>query len=714
MRRIRFLALLLAVALSGSLALSEAGETMVYDALLPNSEWNESDPEVAFHATQVVDAETGKPIAGATLEGFEEASPRSTLHSKVVCEAVSNADGIAWVKTPGPMVAHHWLVQAKGYAPAYNAGYQPETVFRLVRGVEIEGWLVDVLGVPLANLELELFFGGPYGPVYKTVRTDEGGFVRLPRVDVESSVQVWAAPPRGHAHAFDPWRLAEATAHGRRYAFEPSRTVRGQVVNAAGDPLSDAVVRRYGSQPPKTRDAWTKYKRGPTARTDRDGRFVMAGVVGRQASEGLVVFAADGQRVFRKIPDTPNPSLRIVIDDVRPVREKAPKGLLILRAVDEEGGLLPRFPQILAVRDDGIVEGLGATPGYENDLLPGVWDVVPTETFAGASFKPFRVHIVSGETTRRDVAVWQQPRTALAGVDRPIKSLGDYAIATATEQVYENVLRLMEGLVHIPRGQPVVLYSDNLRHRFASERVGRRVVRIRATEPAVSVVELRTPTRLEAVWLERDGVEVDELDGEGPVFRTHCVGNVMLVADDGGRTWRVPVGLTGGRRVVVDLTALAVQPRRRGPVKLTWRLPDGSVPESLQVVTVDAKGEEIESIHGATSPEELRAPCHMRLSGAGLQPIEVDLTPGTQEVVWGPKTLVLETFTPGGKRVHAVVLVDGALHRVYDDQPFRLRGLPAGRHRVVVTPLDVRLRGVQLTLDLAEAVTTRRVEFTVR
>ena len=705
----------LIVVICGPFAVLQAadGDVAPYNALLPNSEWNESDPEILFHSARVVDARTGRPIAGAKLTGYNEAGPRDLENSIRVCEAATNSDGIAWMKTPGPMIAHHWLVQATGYAPAYSAGFQPNTVFRLVRGVEIVGQLVDVLGAPLANLELALFCGGTHGPVYETVRTDARGFVRLPRVDIESSVQVWAAPARGLAHAFDPWQVAEATARGRPYAFQPSRTVRGRVVDAAGDPLPDAVVRRYRSNSPKTNDAWTKYMRGPSARTDEEGWFVLPGISGRQSTEGLVVFAADGQRVFRQVPRTRQPNLRIVMDDVRSVREKAAKGLLVLRATDAEGGSLPRFPQILAVRDDGIETGLAATPGFENDLLPGRWHITPTETFAGATFEAFDVRVVSGKTVRRDVVVRQQPRTALAGVEIPIDSLGSYAIATAWEQTHENVLRLMEGQVSIPRGEAVVLCREGERHAFAPEHAGRRVVRV--GKPVANVIELRAPGELEAVWVERDGIEVDEPDVEGNIVRTRCVGRAMLVADDGTRRWHVPVDLPArGARIVVDLSALPIQPKPRGPVALTWRLPDGSVPEGLQVVTVDAKGEEIESISGATSPEELEAPSHVRLSGTGLQPIEFDVTPGAHEVVWGPQTLELETFAPDGKRVHAVVLVDGALHRVYDNQPFRLRGLVAGRHRVVVTPLDVRLRGVQMTLDLNAPLTTRRIDFTVR
>jgi beta-lactamase regulating signal transducer with metallopeptidase domain/protocatechuate 3,4-dioxygenase beta subunit len=209
---------------------------------------------------RVVDAATGRPIAGATV--------RAPFDGLTV-DPRTNAQGLA---TLGPLPARTWalVAWADGHARQERVAdlenqEQALVHFRLTAGGRLEGVARDETGQPLPNVRTRLIAGSDYRWWPDTALTDpEGRFVfdGLPR-DVSINVHTFRTD-RGESSRFvrlssDRQRL-EVSLAPRPFGG----SVAGIVADEQGQPIAGARVVNIGNE-------WFPERRETT--TGPDGRF---------------------------------------------------------------------------------------------------------------------------------------------------------------------------------------------------------------------------------------------------------------------------------------------------------------------------------------------------------------------------------------------------------------------------------------------------------
>jgi RNA polymerase sigma factor (sigma-70 family) len=218
----------------------------------------------------VVDGTTQQPIAGAAIEllhrdadEFWNLDVEYGQRTTVLARATSDRDGRFRFEVVRAR-PHRLAVQAGGYAPVTLHGRTggSEVTVALARGATVSG-LVRCEGKPVAAANVSISVRGKSVELANG-RTDADGAFRFPDLPpAQVHVKVGSAD---FAEKWTQLDIAPAQEHRLELELQPGRALRGRVVDAVtGAGIADARVA----------DSWTMKR---AARTDADGRFVLAGL----------------------------------------------------------------------------------------------------------------------------------------------------------------------------------------------------------------------------------------------------------------------------------------------------------------------------------------------------------------------------------------------------------------------------------------------------
>ena len=222
----------------------------------------------------IIRNDAGEPVEGAQLDFSVPATEaRSSVSHMSLGSATTDAEG-RWVfpqAPPGALEGLSVRVMHDGHLPGGLGGEAParnealrtlthETV--LQRGVSLEGQVVNPDGQPVARASVALG-SDRFGSRDPKVTTDAEGRFRFPACKPQSlviTVQASRYAPQIVRH-----QAGGADSEPLVIRLEPARTLRGQVVDAAGQPLADVHV---------AADTWRGHRSlNVRLTTDREGRF---------------------------------------------------------------------------------------------------------------------------------------------------------------------------------------------------------------------------------------------------------------------------------------------------------------------------------------------------------------------------------------------------------------------------------------------------------
>ncbi|MHC5009877.1 MAG: carboxypeptidase-like regulatory domain-containing protein [Planctomycetota bacterium] len=263
-------------------------EEAAYDGFLPGAVTDD------LAVVLVRDAETGRPIPGASVRQVLEEIHETVFEAPFVAQRTTDAYGLAWFRWEGERQDCHWVVDAPGYAPQEAYGFYPDDVMDLKRGRDVEGRLLDAHGAPLAGAEVQYFLGCGHSPSVRRVAADADGRFLLRGIDWQSG-DLWSPlDPGGYMSPSDPLDVDPVSSP---ILTRPGVVARGRVVDAAGRPLPGiVVVARAGvfRRPHSVTDRAGDFGVGPIP-TDSDLAFFAR--AGRDAGEPFFETGAWDARV---------------------------------------------------------------------------------------------------------------------------------------------------------------------------------------------------------------------------------------------------------------------------------------------------------------------------------------------------------------------------------------------------------------------------------
>jgi hypothetical protein len=693
--RARALGLATVVVLCASAVSQEAAEwERDVDAVAPGED---------TATTLIVDELTREPIPGARITWYAE---MEGLRAPALGTAVANAYGMAtldWTELATWDADGHFLVTAEGYAAAHEFGKFPPEEVEMVRGRDVTARVVDLLGRPVADADVEVFLGCGHGPILDFVQTDADGRVTVSGQDADEA-QLWAEAP-GTAADYLPLDDADGLGSGERVLLlAPGGIAEGVVLDSAGRPLEGVEVRSF------------QRHRGPVGMTDRRGRFRLVGVEDEaslyfghpHAVEGWAIL--EGDRWRSGVP------LRLHLTPwgfATPTQDRA---RVVLRARGPDGRVLDA-PEISLLGDaDGVVyhadeeEPSGV---LRFDVPPGLYVPVPSYRFAAWDVEPTPVNATAATPP---VTLRATPRPQL----RVEGTLPDGAHARVGVEGAEGSSLdafLGEEAERIPADGPVVVAVTWLGRAWffpaGPEEAGARTVRIDVPQPNL----LRLPEDLRGEFeLLHDGVacEIESVD-EG--FVTFATGELVLRVDTGESLLAIPVALPAGERSTVDVGI---------PESGTDRLlrvipPDGTSAWMDVTVTEESGG----SGYGMST--QVDGPLEIPVNGPAWVRVERDdhvvwqrRVEGAGDVrfAWGDAAMTFRVVDDGGDNVQVTVLVDGVVvpQRDPDDWSIvRVLGLEPGPHTILLLPRDDVFLAKELRVVLQPGETRRkRVRLTER
>lgn len=257
--------------------------------------------EAVWQACRVVDAVTGKPIAGAELTLIE--ARRTPLPREFWSKRAATSDQDGWIRVrsddlKGPF--HMLLLRAKGYGPSAVTGAVPSLVWALSPAIDVPVALRDWQERPVANARIGLCLGAGNTPDVADATTDGSGNAVFRGIDPNNPVaDVYPSSP--DLSLTDYGRLDWVPGdHPVVVNVARGHRIEGVLLDKDGKPFAGAYV----GAPQVTR--------GPWAKTGADGKFVLEGavqdpdllvLVGRQ----LVKFdRPDGELPFTlQLPELP-------------------------------------------------------------------------------------------------------------------------------------------------------------------------------------------------------------------------------------------------------------------------------------------------------------------------------------------------------------------------------------------------------------------------
>lgn len=229
---------------------------------------------------RVLREQDGKPAPGQWLRVHCWGATNPYFNT---LEGQTDAQGIAQFAVPaGEVLAS--LHRSAGDKALESASVKPdeETVIELIlsRGITLEGEVVDLAGVPVAEAEIWLSDEGNLDGGHAVALSDQDGRFL---VEAVGSGHWIGARKAGHGPAVMPMLIA---AEGARLPLRlvlqgPGGALHGRVTDPNGAPVAGAAVKIGADEPQrgKLADGSSGFRMpGPRLTTDKDGRFAAEGL----------------------------------------------------------------------------------------------------------------------------------------------------------------------------------------------------------------------------------------------------------------------------------------------------------------------------------------------------------------------------------------------------------------------------------------------------
>lgn len=257
--------------------------------------------DAVWQACRVVDAVTGKPIAGAELTLIEER--RTPLPRAMWSRRAATSDQDGWVRVRSDDIKGGFqmlLLRAKGYGASAVTGTVPSLVWALSPALDVPIELRDWQERPVGNTRVGLCLGAGNTPDVVDATTGADGKAVLSGIDPNNPVaDVYPSGPE--LSLTDYGRLDWAPGdHPVVVNVARGYRVEGVLLDKDGKPFAGAFV------------GAPQVSRGPWAKTDADGKFSLDGAVldpdllvliGRQV---IKFERPDGEAPFTlKLPELP-------------------------------------------------------------------------------------------------------------------------------------------------------------------------------------------------------------------------------------------------------------------------------------------------------------------------------------------------------------------------------------------------------------------------
>lgn len=678
---------LLSLALAAGAVAQEEPRIERWDGFVPSfeptialgDEEEDSPPGDAWVGVCVRDARTFKPIEGAVWSRSPEWLDASRRRQdSILAVATTDADGLAWMESRAEVWADdcHWVVTAPGYAPHHHYGYHPESVVFLERGGTVSGRLLDPLGRPVAGGLVEYLVGCSHSTAAVTAVTNEDGAFELH--DVEPDGGMYWYQGRG----------IESGLYGRPHCVGDALgpvdtnvgvTIRGQVVDLFGRPLTDVGVRQaYDS-------------RGMATVTNADGRFEVRGVTDHylRFTHPADLSLTDGDLIVDSLSD--RVPVRIVLAPAGVVRPEVPLGTVTVEGRDPDG-VLQWTDVELHELDRGVAEYWETAAGDGADVLDldqGRWRVFPGRSSGTAwTFEPVDVTI-GGEPEFVRVALlprsvvqvtgeWPDDADVMVATEHWNEYLPEDPDDEGADSLYLDADE-PAAVVVLPDGGPSFHFA------FGPAQDGRRTAHVELPAPHL----VHFPADTEDWELIRDGQVVAHSVSDEGVARTWAVGEV-----EARWSWTSSEDRSGAARVVLPAepgNEIRIEDVRSfyHSVTVTWM---GGRGDSLEILDTESAG----------------AGDRLAYWEEGCQVVRLHLPDKPRrpefEVFRRGAALRLRVVDEAGHARSARVLLDGEIHHV-DDGTLALRGLAGGRHRLLVGHVDRPGGGAAVEFDVAEGGT---------
>ncbi len=672
------------------------------------------DPPQALEKDIVVlDAVTRTPVAGARVRRYAEGSVPIAIH---LGTWRAGSDGRVRVAAGTYTSDSHWVIDAPGRAPTTDYGTLPHHSEQTLRPPQPFSFtLLDGLGRPVTDADVEAIDGCGHAPTLATSRADARGVVRFDGLAVDGTI-LWPVAP-GSASRYvgaDDELVIDARTGALALVLRPGGVCSGLVVDGDGKPLQEVSMHVMGSD------------RGPSALTGPDGRFRLVGAEYDGASLSLWHPLGEEEARLSGDPATWRSGAGLILR-LTPAGlewDDAPARSVVFEAPAAPGAEDAGRERVLATNTaDGRVfeipadetedagEAAAAPPAtFSTELPPGRYVVTSKARGGPAPFvqlaldvvaaddgKAQRVSLVRAPSARLVVtgSVPSGARVALAVPSRdvPCDTPEDPAAwSPRIELQGEAVVRVeWDGGVHF---FGVAAAKDGVRH-ASIEVPGRSWVALGTDYSSDSSIELT-----------RDGVHV-------PFVR-----DTDRLWTDASGALRLSVG-RAGNRVSADIVArgdggfcateldrpasFALDRAREAVVRVV--LPDVG-DDSVRVEVFDARGDEV---LGVTDPEVSPT---FYLDGTATIVVTRDshtrrvipvTKPGDVAVSWGTATLTLRVRDGEGRPCAARLTEAGeGVAAAGDDGVLVLRGLAAGTFDGTLVAEAAPHHGARIRATLAD------------
>lgn len=403
--------------------------------------------------TRVMDALTGKPLAGARLVCF---APGPLYPNDVLHEVVSlSSDRHGFVRVPASVnKSRHFLFRHGEFGPV-AVRHIPEVVC-LMPGVDVSVHLLDCFGRSLPGVQVGLRLNTADTPDVCTAVTDASGRASLACVEPTmrvcdssnmQSISFKAPGLCGYFHEFE-WNLGDlpVTVYKRQMPI-----VRGRFRDPDGKPVPRVAIGGF-------------LGRGPLTWSDARGEFVD---VGRPWDEDELCVMAYGRK-FDLLPSMLGKELDIVLPKAELLPR--PRGRIRLRVRNTLGVPLPeasvvaRLPGLVhpGEAEDLSVNGRSAATDADGictvEVPAGLVELHIRDHEDVLHHEPFTSLISVSEGVEETIDVELVPRQY-----RQVKVEGEWSdvvLVTAMEEISVKSLVRTEGAVPLPVDQPFALLVE--------------------------------------------------------------------------------------------------------------------------------------------------------------------------------------------------------------------------------------------------------------